>query len=761
MASLLFSSQLMMPITSFAETINTSTSSSVEETNEEIDSSTTDEESSGNEIDSSEMSKSRSEGENNKNTTGNNKETNTSTEKESKSTDTVSSGTNGTSDWTFENGTLTFAGGNLTQKISTMTEIDPQTITKIVFAGRVTIPSLYSETDSFFANLSNLVGIDNGSNLDFSNVPEPYYLFRNDSKLEYIDTSNWNTNNMIRTTGMFLGCSSLQTVDVSNWNTSNVVDLGNMFNGCNAINNLDVSNWDTSNVANMDKLFYATNSLTQIDVSNWNTSKVTNMSQMFFYSGVDKLDLSNWDTRNNTYAGGMLTALNLKQVTLGKNVILTSSHGTADIPDIQPTDKYTGNWQTVGSGTIDNPLGDIVIDGYTLSTSYDGSTMSGIYVWQPVTLIGTDYTMYVGDPTPTVSDFEASATDKNGNPIAVTADFSKVDFSNAGTYDVVLAATDGQTKTVKLTVKENKQTITGSDYTMYPGDKEATVSDFNAFATDKEGSSIDVTADFSKVDFSNVGTYDVVLTAADGQTKTVKLIVKENKQTITVKDSTIYVGDTWKAEDNFVSATDKEGQEAAFSEITVTGTVDTSKAGDYTVTYTNGAKEAVATITVLAKPGIEASDKTMYVGDTLTKEAILSWATFTNAEGYMQGFEVVGTSIPVSSSDKLTTAGEYKIKYYVEGKARAADSRLAEKEITLTVVKKSTGTTDPTYPTKVIGSGSTGTTNTGTGNTSSSKSLPSTGEQQSNVFYVIGSMLVVAAGALYVWIKKEKQKKSN
>lgn len=367
--------------------------------------------------------------------------------------------------------------------------------------------------------------------------------------------------------------------------------------------------------------------------------------------------------------------------------------------------------------------------------------------------------IYIGDDWENQDNF-VSATDKDGK----TVDFSaikvtgSVDVNTVGEYTVVY--TNGDLKKLAvITVSENQQSITGADFSMYVGDKEPTPSDFNASATDKDGKSIEVKTDFSGVNFAKAGTYDVVLTSADGQTKTVKLTVKENHQLIDVKDSTLYLGDAWKAQDNFVSATDKEGQDAAFSEITVTGNVDTSKAGVYPVTYTNGTKKAVATITVLAKPGIEANDKTMYVGDTLTKEDILSWATFTNAEGYLQGFEVVGTSIPVSSSDKLTTVGEYKIKYYVEGKTRAADSRLAEKEITLTVIKKTTGTTDPEDPTKAIDSGSTKPTNAATGNASSSKSLPSTGEQQSNVFYAIGSLLMVAAGALYMWIKKEKQKK--
>ncbi|WP_201011838.1 bacterial Ig-like domain-containing protein, partial [Lactococcus lactis] len=76
---------------------------------------------------------------------------------------------------------------------------------------------------------------------------------------------------------------------------------------------------------------------------------------------------------------------------------------------------------------------------------------------------------------------------------------------------------------------DNKQSINGSDYSMTLGDKEPTVSDFKASATDKDGNNLDVTADFSKVDFTKAGTYDVVLNTADGQSKTVKLTIKDNK----------------------------------------------------------------------------------------------------------------------------------------------------------------------------------------------------------------------------------------
>jgi len=307
--------------------------------------------------------------------------------------------------------------------------------------------------------------------------------------------------------------------------------------------------------------------------------------------------------------------------------------------------------------------------------------------------------MYVGDKKPTASDFNASATDKTGADSAVTVDLSKADLTKAGEYTVTITSEDGQTKDVTLTVLANKQTITGSDYSMYLGDKDATTADFNPAATDKDGNAIDIIADLSSVDFSKVGTYDVVLNATDGQTKTVQL---------TIKDKALV-------------------------------------------------------------PTIEVTDKTMYVGDTLTKEDILNWATFKNADGLEQGFSVVGTAIPVSAQDKLTTIGTYKINYYVQEKTRDTNEPLAQKEITLTVEEKKTSPKNPTDPSKSIGSG-TNPTLKGTNNTlqnssindsvssmNSAKSLPSTGEHSSPVWYVAGIVVIAMASGLFLWLKKTKK----
>ena len=63
------------------------------------------------------------------------------------------------------------------------------------------------------------------------------------------------------------------------------------------------------------------------------------------------------------------------------------------------------------------------------------------------------------------------------------------------------------------------------------------------------------------------------------------MTVKPDQSKLEVKDTTIYVGDKWEPEDNFVSATDKTGQDVPFEKIDVQGTVNVDKIGDYEIVY--------------------------------------------------------------------------------------------------------------------------------------------------------------------------------
>ena len=59
-----------------------------------------------------------------------------------------------------------------------------------------------------------------------------------------------------------------------------------MFYNCSKLNSLNLSNFNTNNVTNMSSMFYDCSSLTSLNLSNFNTNNVTNMENMF--SGINK-----------------------------------------------------------------------------------------------------------------------------------------------------------------------------------------------------------------------------------------------------------------------------------------------------------------------------------------------------------------------------------------------------------------------------------------------------------------------------------------
>jgi surface protein len=155
---------------------------------------------------------------------------------------------------------------------------------------------------------------------------------------------------------MFTGASSLTSLDVSGWNTSNVTNMDSMFSGASSLTSLDVSGWDTSSVTNMNFMFRDASSLSSLSTYSWNTNNVVSMVMMF----------------RNT---------NLRTITLGRDFRFI---GNAFLPPIYVTEGFTGRWQHIGTGTIDNPLGEFVFSSAELMEQFNGATMAGTFVWQRV-----------------------------------------------------------------------------------------------------------------------------------------------------------------------------------------------------------------------------------------------------------------------------------------------------------------------------------------------------------------------------------------
>ncbi|HCT9166886.1 TPA: bacterial Ig-like domain-containing protein, partial [Enterococcus faecalis] len=145
--------------------------------------------------------------------------------------------------------------------------------------------------------------------------------------------------------------------------------------------------------------------------------------------------------------------------------------------------------------------------------------------------------------------------------------------------------------------------------------------------------------------------------------KKATIVVKENKTSVKVHDSIIYVGDTWEAKDNFDSAIDKDGQSVAFEKITVGGeTVDTTKAGRYEVLYSYEGTESKAVVTVKEKQAsVKVHDSIIYVGDTW--EAKDNFDGATDKDGQAVAFEKITVG---GETVDTTKAGRYEVLYSYE-----------------------------------------------------------------------------------------------
>lgn len=182
-----------------------------------------------------------------------------------------------------------------------------------------------------------------------------------------------------------------------------------------------------------------------------------------------------------------------------------------------------------------------------------------------------------------------SAKDKDGKAVdfqKVTVDESPtVDPSKPGIYQVTYSY-DGVSTTINITVEPRQTSIKVHDSTIYAGDDWSAKDNFDN-ATDKKGDSVSF-ADMKvtgQVDTNAPGTYEISY-SYDGVKVIAHITVLENKAQITVQDRTIQKGDTWSAEDNFISAANRDGEAISFEKVQVSGTVNTNKASDYQVTYT-------------------------------------------------------------------------------------------------------------------------------------------------------------------------------
>lgn len=301
-------------------------------------------------------------------------------------------------------------------------------------------------------------------------------------------------------------------------------------------------------------------------------------------------------------------------------------------------------------------------------------------------------TLYVGDSWKPKDNF-VEAIDRDGKPVDLNRIEiqGSVDTSKAGTYEVVYKFdNDGQGDTVGsyayITVKDNQASLEVKDSTLYTGDQWTSEDNF-VKASDRDGKSIsinDINVEGS-VDITKAGVYKIKYTILKETnqkiTKEANITIKAEQTSLEVKDTSIYVGNTWKPADNFVKATDKDGEAINIDNVSVEGKVDTTKAGVYKIKYTIQNHQDVkiskeATIVVNADlTDVQVKDSQLYIGDKWNQAD-----NFVKAND-KDGKVVEIKDISVEGSVDTSKAGAYKVKYALAN----ANNGKVTKEATITV----------------------------------------------------------------------------
>lgn len=483
-----------------------------------------------------------------------------------------------------------------------------------------------------------------GKILAAKNLSELFLGLNQVTEIEHL--SNLDTTNVTKMRGLFSGMSSLTSLDLSNFDTSNVTSMSSMFSGMSSLNDLNISNFNTAKVTNMYGMFLGPSSLTELDLSNFDTSNVSYMHNMFSgQSSLSTLDVSSFQTPKLMTSSNMfsrvsaLEKLDLSGFETSNETIMSGMfRGMSNLSQV----KLGGSFTFAEGSAFPEP---------GKSTEYTGNWINvatgtldsplGGNIWSPAEMMAnynpeTDADTYVWERRVAAEDVTVRYVDSQGDEIRPSQNIS----GNIGDdYDA-------STSAYKLII---------DGYTL----------------------------DESKLPENATGTFN------DQPQEVVYVYeIEKNQSSIIVHDSELAVGDVWTAEDNFDKATDYYGNNILFSEIGVTGEVDTSKVGTYKVTYNRfipnflnstenqGIYSAIATITVKDKQtAVNVHDSTLYVGD--------NWQAEDNFDSALDkdGKAVDFKDVKVSGNVDTTKSGSYEITYSYDGLEETATVTVLEIEV--------------------------------------------------------------------------------
>ncbi|EJU4176934.1 BspA family leucine-rich repeat surface protein [Listeria monocytogenes] len=321
---------------------------------------------------------------------------------------------------------------------------------------------------------------------------------------------------------------------------------------------------EITNIVFEDKLFlsgscrnlFGVNRATKLDLSNFDTSNVTDMSFMFANSAATSLDLSSFNTSNVTSMRSMFDSSAVTSLDL-------SNFNTSNVTSM----RYMFDESVVSSLDLSSFNTSNVTDMYCMfyqsaSTSIDVSNfdtsnvMDMSFMFQGSSVTGLD-----------LSNWDTFSDPKMTQMFYLASHLQNITLGSRFRFNGINVLLKDPTLTADYTGKWQN---VGSG-----------------------------TVDRPKGSF--VGTAMELMTQYNGSTMADTYVWQPvlAPVAVNVKDSTLMQGGTWNPADNFVAATDSAGDPVDFKDITVTGSVDTTQSGVYTVTYSYGGITSTATVTVL------------------------------------------------------------------------------------------------------------------------------------------------------------------
>jgi hypothetical protein len=383
------------------------------------------------------------------------------------------------------------------------------------------------------------------------------------SKLSILSVASFGTNNGISDLSPLANLTQLQQLDLNHNNITDISPLAKLTD----LHELHLSSNKISDISVLSGL----HNLTDLEVGYNSITDLTPLSGLHLLS---KLTISGNAALSNLNLLASLT--NLQSLRAAYLPALTNITGIKNAVQLSYLELENDNLtdvaalQNISSLTTVKLDSNHISDLSPLSKSFQGTIVS------PNNPSAINQTVAIG----------SQPIDYEGKKVPVVDNSWSVQNSDS-TY-----------RFIGTTTLPNQQSISADDFTMRVGDSTPTVDDFKTSATDKDGNAIKVSVDLSKADLSTPGTYDVVLTAADGQTKTVKLTVLNvlpiiypaPEFTFTkefVKDPTINLGTTFDPITGIYAWTDSTHSTPIPSvDWQISGNVNTNRAGAYTINYT-------------------------------------------------------------------------------------------------------------------------------------------------------------------------------